>query len=313
MLNERNFFWVNHKQTAIQERGNNGNGSEEGYIWSPQRKKDGTKNQFYENLNKVQIGDIIFSYANTKIEFIGIAKSLVIESPKPHEFGNTGDNWDEVGWRVDVDFRYRLTTPFRPKDYMDELIDLLPSKYSPIQNNGNGNQACYLAIISQALGQRLLQLCHADDILDEVQNTEVVNDIENINRSNNIDETEKKRLIDARIGQGDFRKRVLKLYPKCPVTDISLTCVLRASHIRPWRKSNNKERLDAFNGIMLAAHVDALFDKGYISFTDDGSILISQLLKYEIENIGIDINKRILIYEESKPYLKWHREEIFID
>jgi hypothetical protein len=49
--------------------------------------------------------------------------------------------------------------------------------------------------------------------------------------------------------------------------------VLRASHIKPWAKSTNRERLNAENGIMLAAHVDALFGRGLMSFADDRAML----------------------------------------
>lgn len=311
MIEQIRFFWVNHKQTATQERGNNGKGSRDGYIWSPQRNKNGARNQTYENLEEVRIGDIIFSYANTKIEFIGIARSVAQEIVKPAEFGNTGENWDNIGWKVDVDFSYKLPNPFKPKDHIKELTHLLPHKYSPIQKNGNGNQGCYLAKLSTELGLALLNFCNATNLIEQNEVEEIVEDIESINKLTNIPETQKKQLIEARIGQGKFREDVLELYPQCPVTKTTIKCILRASHIRPWRQSDNKQRLDPYNGFMLAAHVDALFDKGYISFNDDGFMLISSTMKNEIESLGISTNQKIIIYEKNKPYLKWHRENIF--
>lgn len=128
----------------------------------------------------------------------------------------------------------------------------------------------------------------------------------------NEDATTKTQLVDARLGQGKFRKKLLKLYSKCPVSNVKLDALLKASHIKPWRESNNNERLDQFNGFMLAAHIDALFDKGYISFNDDGSLLVSDFCLDEIDTLHIDKNIKIKIYEESKKYLKWHRERIFI-
>jgi len=311
-MNEKQFFWVNHKQTCKQERGNNGNGSENGYIWSPQRNSNGAKNQTYENLKYVRAGDIIFSYADTKIEFIGIAKSTAYDAPKPSEFGNTGDNWDNLGWKIDVDFTFKIVPPLRPKEHMSTIETLLPSKHSPIQRNGNGNQGCYLAHLSNELGNKILNLCKAGTLLDCSKDEILINDIDNIYSSKDIPETEKKQLVAARVGQGIFRENVLKLYPKCPITGIGITCVLRASHIKPWSKSNNEERLDPYNGIMLAAHVDALFDKGYISFDNDGHILVSGNIIGDIDSLRLDISQKIKIYEKSKSYLEWHREKIFI-
>ena len=310
-MGEKQFFWVNHKQTCKQERGNNGNGSENGYIWSPKKNQNGAKNETYENLRKVRIGDIIFSYADTKIEFIGIASSSSYDAPKPSEFGNTGDNWDNMGWKVDVDFRHRITTPIKPKEHMSALVQLIPPKHSPIQRNGNGNQGCYLANLSNKLGEVLLKLCEAERLIGESQDETVVQDIDNIYSSKEIPETQKKQLVAARIGQGEFRENVLKLYPKCPVTGINIKCVLKASHIKPWKDSDNRERLDPFNGLMLAAHVDALFDKGFISFNDGGSLIISDEIKDEIKSLKIDSTQKITIYEKNKSYLKWHRARIF--
>lgn len=311
MTENISFFWVNHKQTATQERGNNGKGSKDGYIWSPQRNKNGARNETYENLKDVKIGDIIFSYANTKIEFVGIARSTAQETIKPVEFGNTGENWNNIGWKINVDFSYKLSNPFKPKDHLDKLINLLPPKYSPIQKNGNGNQGCYLAKLPTELGLLILKFCNATDLIEQNEATKIAEDLEDINKIENISETQKKRLMEARIGQGKFRKDVLDLYPQCPVTKTSIKCLLRASHILPWRISDNKQRLDPYNGLMLAAHVDALFDKGYVSFDDDGLILISSTIKAEIESLGISPKQKISIYEKNKPYLKWHRENIF--
>jgi hypothetical protein len=55
----------------------------------------------------------------------------------------------------------------------------------------------------------------------------------------------------------------------------SIAALLRASHIKPWAKSSNPDRLNPANGILLTAHIDALFDCGFISFADDGTMLVS--------------------------------------
>ena len=87
--------------------------------------------------------------------------------------------------------------------------------------------------------------------------------------------TEIETLIKARLGQGSFRQNVLEQYPSCPLTGLDIQPLLIASHIKPWSVCNNNERLDPFNGLMLAPNIDALFDSGLITFDPDGTIKIS--------------------------------------
>ena len=118
-------YWrVNHKQTHKAE-------IEGGYIWSPTKNKNGATNQTYLNLTKVQTNDLIFSYADTQIKAIGIVQQPYIEMETPAEFGNVGDQWDTQGWLVKVDW-VLLETPFKPKDYLDQIVPLLPERHSPI-------------------------------------------------------------------------------------------------------------------------------------------------------------------------------------
>ena len=74
------YFWINQNKTFRHEVGGN-------YMWSPQKKSDGTTNPFYEFMRAVQPGDIVFSFAAAKIAAIGIARSSAYPCPKPSEFG----------------------------------------------------------------------------------------------------------------------------------------------------------------------------------------------------------------------------------
>ena len=87
--------------------------------------------------------------------------------------------------------------------------------------------------------------------------------------------TEVVQLIKARRGQGVFRQRVVNIEARCRLTGVDATEYLRASHIKPWRKSDDREKLDGNNGLMLAPHVDMLFDSGLISFENDGALIVS--------------------------------------
>jgi hypothetical protein len=112
------------------------------------------------------------------------------------------------------------------------------------------------------------------------ENDDVSADIGRIRSNPKVrNETTRKALIDARLGMGDFRTTLARRWKNaCAVTGCTIAEVLRASHIKPWADSNNKERLDPANGLFLAAHIDALFDRGLISFADSGAMLLSSSL-----------------------------------
>lgn len=121
---------------------------------------------------------------------------------------------------------------------------------------------------------------------------ELIKDLEEINDSNSKD-TEKEILSKARIGQGKFRKDVIRewgIREKCAVTGIDLSQLLIASHIKPWRASDNVERLDPTNGIMLATHLDKLFDNYLISFKRVNSnfqLICNPLVTTTLIKIGV--------------------------
>src|SRR5271168_1983725 len=116
------YWWVNQNQTYRHE-------IHGGYLWSPKRNANGARNPFYESMREVAPGDLIFSFMDTRIPAIGIAPSYCWASPKHAEFGSAGQNWENVGWKVSVQFNV-LKTQIRPKEHIDILLPLLPPKYS---------------------------------------------------------------------------------------------------------------------------------------------------------------------------------------
>lgn len=141
------------------------------------------------------------------------------------------------------------------------------------------------------------------------------NIVKEINNSS-FAETEKESLIKSRRGQGIFRERLIKKYSStCIVTGINLKTLLIASHVKPWSVSNNYERLSSENGLLLSATFDKLFDKGYISFKDNGQMIVSHLIDKENRdklNISSDIYANLLPTFELRNNLEYHRDVIFI-
>lgn len=137
-----------------------------------------------------------------------------------------------------------------------------------------------------------------------------------IDNSAILTETERNAIINARIGQGYFREKLLVKYDsKCIVTGVSDKRILLASHIRPWSVSTNKQRLSSENGLLLSPLYDKLFDVGLISFSDSGQILISS----ELENKNVDLlyincHKHYDLKPTSEllANLDYHRNYIFL-
>lgn len=275
-------------------------------MWSPKFNKDGGFNQFYQNMTEVGLGDIVFSFADTLIKTVGAVSAPARSAEKPKEFGKAGDAWDVDGWLVQVDYE-ELSTPIKPKTHMDVLAPLLPPRYSPIRADGDGNQV-YLAEIPEPMADALFSLIgrQLDVTVEEGQEREIQN-------RTDIDTTEKYQLVRSRIGQGRYRKNLERHEVGCRITGITDHRFLTASHIKPWAMSNDFEKLDGNNGLLLSPHIDRLFDRGYISFEDSGALMLSPLVPPEVNDawgLSNEVEKKPLSGKQS-VYMSFHRIEIF--
>lgn len=133
-------------------------------------------------------------------------------------------------------------------------------------------------------------------------------------RLSRIPATERTREVRQRIGQDVYREALMEFWDgRCALSNMALLPeLLRASHAKAWSDSDDSERLDPFNGLLLAVRYDALFDKGLIAFDDDGYVLISSSLTKEmLAFIGLDVTMRLrFILPGHLPYLRHHREHI---
>ncbi len=124
--------------------------------------------------------------------------------------------------------------------------------------------------------------------------------------------TEAERVVVQRVGQDLFRAALLDYWQgRCCVTGLAVPELLRASHIKPWAAcQTDNERLDVFNGLLLAPHIDALFDGGWISFSDDGLVLISEALSADAAaRLGVRSDCMVEgLQPGHKQYLAHHRQ-----
>jgi hypothetical protein len=123
-----------------------------------------------------------------------------------------------------------------------------------------------------------------------------------------------KALVDARRGQGRYRQSLINRWSTCALTGLGHPQLLRASHLKPWRDSNNFERLLVDNGLLLAASVDAALDEGLIAFQDDGRLLISSHMSAtDVRILSLDSYTQLRLCPTSlSPFLKIHRETRFL-
>jgi len=301
------FWWVNQNQTFEHEYGG-------GYLWSPKVNADGRKNPFYDFMEKVQPGDIIFSFKGTYIAAIGIAGSSAYSSDKPIIFGTVGSNWKTDGWKIDVDY-VEPRRQIQPKNHMQLLAPLLPEKYSPIRPDGVGNQM-YLAQISDQFGQVLLDLVDAPELTQPVVDLAQlkINDEEQeIFVDVTLSEVQKATMILARRGQGKFRDRVQMIEKSCRVTGVHSSQLLIASHIKPWSKSEPIEKLDGNNGLFLSPHVDKLFNDGFITFSKKGEMDVAPAFDIDVLELwGIDPTRNFGKFNsEQSFFLEHHNEAVF--
>jgi hypothetical protein len=311
------YWWVNQNQTFTQEVGG-------GYLWSPKRRADGARNYFYDTMTYVEPGDLVFSFKDTLIQAIGIIQGNGYESPKPEEFGSKGENWSAIGWRVDVSYTLLPASGrIRPKDMMGQLAPLLPDKYSPLRHNGDGIQSVYLTelpdsvadVLLNAIGQPALEIRDIALHLDpELQRKKAEEAITHAIERSPIEETMRKALVAARVGQGRFRADVLVVEPRCRITGVEDQRLLVASHIRPWHRCpENEQRLDRFNGLMLTPTFDRMFDRGLLTFGDNGDLHVSPSVSGNVAHrIALDIHQNVGPFrEDQKPYLEYHRQHVF--
>jgi putative restriction endonuclease len=319
------YWWVNQNKTYEQEVGG-------GYLWSPKRKSDGSRNHFYDVMREVSPGDIVFSFRRKKIPAIGVATGYARDSAKPTEFGSAGATWADFGWKVPVTFN-EVTHCITPAEHFDLLGPMMPDRYAPLQaQTGRGLQGVYLTELPHAFAQALIGLIgveaeaivatHDDELLPthflEEDDSVVEYDRrleDELTPDERIPVTERRALILARRGQGLFRRRVLEVERRCRITNVQNPALLQACHMKPWRVSEPTERLDGANGLMLTPTIGKLFGDGFLSFQDDGELLVSPAADRDaMQMVGVPTFNRTVtgdFNQTQRSYLAYHRGEVF--
>lgn len=232
--------------------------------------EDGWDNEnIFRYSGEGQIGDMVFTRGNLSIL-----------------------NHKEDGKKI---YLFEKTTESGYWKFIDELMYLSYEYYPTTDRDGNKRNGIRFNLVRSSEIEKYQT--NSNTTKEEIKNSQP-----------NI--TERKGLVTSRVGQGPYREKIIEKWNKtCPITNCKVLTILISSHIKSWKESDNEERLDVENGILLSPNVDSLFDKHLISFTDEGEMLISDKISEDVlTQLGIDKKVVLPISCGMKKYLKRHRE-----
>jgi hypothetical protein len=257
-----------------------------GYIWAPKRNSGRRRARYYDAILNIAAGDGILSCAEGRIGHVGLVAD--------HAVGERGR--DGEGWWLPVDWTGlpdAVAVEPRPRA---ALAELPAERFHDILREGAA--AAWPDASPEASGAAAHVAASRLDY--DAALTASVRD----------------QQVKARRGQGLFRFRVFQIESACRLTGIFNPDLLIASHIKPWRLcETTHERLDGANGLLLTPHVDRLFDRGLIGFSDDGDVLRSGALPADdLHRLGLAEacgRNAGAFTERQRFYLGWHREAVF--
>ena len=303
------YWWVNQGQTWLHEIHGN-------YLWAPRVNNKGQTWVGWTNMLKLRLGDIVFSHTKRAIRAVGIVTGQAVESPRP-DFGLANSMWENDGWEALVAWEI-LPEPINPRDYLELLNEHRQSRHMPMNPDGKVNLQ-YLFELPAVFGQALASGVSGVDMrhLGQDESNDAVavliQEAQAIVSDTARTRTERQQLVAARLGQGIFKSNVAKIEPVCRVTGVAERRHLIASHIKPWRDSDNFERMAGANGLLLSPHVDHLFDRGLITFRDSGTLVVSAELSQDVVTRWSLNAPQVLkpFRKNQSEFLDYHRDVIF--
>ena len=210
--------------------------------------------------------------------------------------------------------RLRYVSQFYPIDKTltkERVAEIVKDLKDTAPNRTKYNTSKGISDITSGL-KRFLEYVQSD-YLKQLSQT-ILSEETKINNNANLSSTEKEALVKSRIGQGRFRDSLIAYWNGCSVTSCEAIPILVASHIKPWRKSDNTQRLDVYNGLLLTPNLDKLFDRGYISFDDKGKLICSDALpQRDMKILGASPSMSLTrIEDRHKAYLAFHRDNCLL-
>jgi len=201
-------------------------------------------------------------------------------------------------WVFDADITHDGLLSIYSHSYFEQIANKTKQLKIFQQRNSKGN------------GMYNAALNIYSEFLADFTQVEVTEDIDQIMNDSSIKPTDKTRLVNTRLGQGEFRQRLIEYWHGCALTQYQNVRFLVASHIKPWRAADDHERLDVYNGILLLPNLDKAFDLGYISFSEKGLIQLSDMIESP-KQLGIEETMKINLVSQHQDFMAYHREQVF--
>ncbi len=300
------YWWVNHSAAFPQE-------IEAGCLWFPKpASRSRSAAASTRRLAQLRPGDVIISHADGAIRAAGVVLSMAQESRAPFATAASSRDSRSSGKRAGAS----SGSIVRARFVAFENPVLVSEHLQRLSIDGQvGVSALPQDLVEVISGLLAGQLEHAVESMLRAAGRALLEDATavEIQQRDGLDATRRCELLQARHGQGLFRANVELNEHECRLTGVLDRRHLRAVHIKPWFQCDEREMLDGLNGLLLSPHVAHLFERGYVSFADDGQLLISRELNpavLEKWGFGFPCNAGPF-RPEQRGYLEHHRREVF--
>jgi hypothetical protein len=300
----RRVWWVNQSDSWDVEYG-------AGVVRSSRYKREGdghtlvdADTKYRKTVAQARRGDIV----------VHARKRHVVAFSQALEYGRVFDELPDdyvAGWQFRTEY-FVLLQPVPKVAFRRRFINDNHAQGYPLNRRGTGNMGYFFSFDHLGLGA-ILDYVDLGESLPIWLAPHVRRTINPPSVEFDLTETERTALVNTRIGQALFRSDVIRQWGSCAVTGVESEQLLRASHIKPWSRSSNRERLDPANGLLLNPTLDHLFDRGLITFYADGSIVISESLSQgDLDGLGLSATLRLrLVPNGVMDYMAYHNSHIF--
>ncbi|AGW89717.1 hypothetical protein N234_06715 [Ralstonia pickettii DTP0602] len=273
-------------------------------LWAPARQSNGRVPEHWRLMADLEPGDVVFNYYAGQLMGWCVVEERAVDEPRPY-VGGTPYDVAQGGQLVLATYQKSQSPLTRAQVLaIPGVSEAFRTTTTPklLERQADKFNLIYLARLnSDSIGEAIWHALSESSPGLPIPKRQ-------------LEETTIKRLMDARKGQGQFRKDVMALWNnQCSVTGLQVDALLIASHIKPWKSSDNDERLDPENGLFLAAGIDRAFDRGLITFDKHGN-LMAKLSGPELEAIGLPPSKKhkiVAMPGKVSQYLDYHRTYVY--
>ena len=270
-------------------------------LWAPKFGQNGQEFHHHKRLIEVNTGDRVIHLVKKRIVAISTVKAKAYDAEAPW-LKDEKKPWLKDGRKVDVEI-IELDDPINTDSIFDRVKNFLPEKYSPFNKDGGGNQGYFYEV-----GHQVFNIILNTDFEGEKLSLDFVD--QNLNTPTGSSINSKLKVnVRSSTWQKYFKNQLFKYWGiKCVLTNVKNKDLLIGAHIKPWTKSDDKEKIDVFNGLPLSPNADKIFELGLISFNEQGKLIkSSQLSNDDLSKLNINLDVKLDFKDEHFKYLNYHR------